>query len=82
MNYLSELRLLCQKFESRAYSIEDLSQTLAYFPSPEIWRNLVADAEDAVERVRFLISEDQQYEEVVKIISLFGKAFPLTTPQI
>ena len=29
---------------------------------------LVADAEDAAERVRFLISEDRQYGEVVKII--------------
>ena len=68
MDYLSELRLLCQKFESRTYSIDDFSQTLAYFTSPEIWGSLVTDAEDAVERVRFLISEERQYEEVVKII--------------
>jgi hypothetical protein len=68
MNCLLELRLLCKKFENKGYSIDDFLQTLAYFPSPESWGNLIADAEYAIERVRFLTPKNRQYDEVVIII--------------
>lgn len=69
MNELEYLESLYEKFCEHKYNVEDISRILSYFPSPFQWGDLVKQAEDRIEEVRFLVDDDFQYEETKKILA-------------
>lgn len=69
MNELEYLESLYEKFCEHKYGVEDISRILSYFPSPFQWGDLVKQAEDRIEEVRFLVDDDFQYEETKKILA-------------
>lgn len=66
---MEELKRVCQKYLERAYSLEDLSQTVSQLAIPSNYRETVSDFEYNLEKIRFCISDDEQYAEVVKKIN-------------
>lgn len=68
MNELEYLESLYEKFCNHKYSVEDISQILSYFPSPFQWGEMVSEAENSIENVRFCVDDDCQYVETKKIL--------------
>jgi hypothetical protein len=66
---MDDLIKVCQKFLDKECSIEELSQTISYLAIPINFRESVSDFEYHLEKIRFCISDDEQYEEVVKKIN-------------
>jgi hypothetical protein len=65
---MEELKVACEKFLNKKYTVEDLSRTFAWISVPTEIQELVADAENRLEHIRFCVSDDQQYEEGSKIV--------------
>jgi hypothetical protein len=66
---MDELKRVCQKYLDNEYSVEDLSQTISHIAIPNNYRAVVSDFEYNLEKIRFCISDDEQYAEVVKKIN-------------
>ncbi|QOR35921.1 hypothetical protein IMX26_03630 [Clostridium sp. 'deep sea'] len=65
---MEELKIACTKFLNKQYGVEELSRTFAWIAVPTEIQELVSDAESRLERIRFCISDDKQYEEGLKIV--------------
>jgi len=65
---MEKLKTACEKFLNKKYNIEDLSRTFAWISVPPEIQELVSDAENRLEYIRFCVSDDQQYEEGLKIV--------------
>lgn len=71
MSEIEDLKALCNKFIEKKYSIEEFSQTLSYIAVPSDLRDEVADIEYQLEKIRFCVSDIEQYDEVLKVINPF-----------
>ena len=65
---VEELKVACEKFLNKKYSVEDLLRTFAWISVPSEIQELVNAAENRLEYIRFCVSDDQQYEEGSKIV--------------
>jgi len=70
MSGIDNLKALCQKFIEKKYSIEDLSQTLSYIAVPSDLRDVITDAEYQLEKIRFCVSDDDHYDEGLKVVNI------------
>lgn len=66
---MDELKLACQKFINKEYTVEDLSRTFSWIAVPEELQDLVSEAENKLEYIRFCVSDDEQYSEALKIVN-------------
>ena len=66
---MDDLRKVCQMYFDNEYSLEDLSQTISHLAIPSKYREAVSDFEYHLEKIRFCVSDDEQYDEVVKKIN-------------
>jgi histone deacetylase complex regulatory component SIN3 len=70
MNDYEDLRFLCKKFIDKQYNVEELSQTLSRIAVPSALHDIVSDAEYSLEKIRFCVSDNEQYNEALKIVNL------------
>ncbi|MDQ2088195.1 hypothetical protein RBH29_17365 [Herbivorax sp. ANBcel31] len=65
---MEELRLACEKFINKEYTVEDLSRVFSWIAVPEELQDIVSEAENKLEYVRFCVSDNEQYDEGLKIV--------------
>jgi hypothetical protein len=68
MNEYEKLNDVCQKFIEKKYSIEDLSRTLSWLGVPLQIQEKVTEAEQKLEEIRFLVSNNEQYEMALDVV--------------
>ncbi len=68
MEKFKELKMACQKFIDKKYSAENLSQTLANIALSDEIQSVVLEAEYNLEKIRFCVSDDKQYDEGLKVV--------------
>lgn len=68
MNEYEKLKDVCQKFIEKKYSIEDLSRTLSWLGVPLQIQEKVTAAEQKLEEIRFLVSDNEQYEMTLDVV--------------
>ncbi len=68
MNEYEKLKDACQKFIEKKYSIEDLSRTLSWLGVPLQIQEKVTAAEQKLEEIRFLVSDNEQYEMTLDVV--------------
>lgn len=66
---LFELKLACRKFKEGIYSIADLGRSLAWIAVPNEFGQLVKDAENQLESIRFCTSDYKQQEEAYEVVT-------------
>jgi hypothetical protein len=66
---LFELKLACRKFKEGIYSIADLGRSLAWIDVPNEFGQLVKDAENQLESIRFCTSDYKQQEEAYEVVT-------------
>lgn len=67
---LFELKLACRKFKQDIYSIGDLGRSLSWIAVPNEFTQIVKDAENQLEMIRFCTSDYKQQEEADKVVNL------------
>ncbi|KIV51599.1 hypothetical protein AM501_11095 [Aneurinibacillus migulanus] len=69
MEDVIELIKACEKFKNGRFGVDDLSRMLSQIAVPDELKSLVSNAEYSLERIRFLVSDSEQYPEVMKIVN-------------
>ena len=65
---MNELILLYEKYNNGSYDIADVSRILSYIALPDELDEDIEEVEYNIERIRFLISKQEQKEHVNKIL--------------
>ena len=65
---MKELLDLFNKYMNEEYEIEDVSRVLSYISIPELKDDELKDAEYQIERIRFLLSANEQKKRVREIL--------------
>ena len=65
---MNDLILLFEKYNSGDYDIADVSRILSYMALPDELDEEIQEAEYNIEMVRFLNSQNEQKEQVNKIL--------------
>ncbi|HEU4963415.1 MAG TPA: hypothetical protein VFV52_06070 [Bacilli bacterium] len=69
MSDFGDLEIFCNKFLNKIYSLDELLQTLSYFPVPEGLTEHLAQIEYQLEVIRFSVSDTEQYDEAARVIN-------------
>lgn len=67
-NSIELIEQACNKFKNGEYSIEDLSRFLASVAVSKDLYSILLDAENRLEEIRFLVSDNEQYNSVLVFI--------------
>lgn len=67
---IENLKVLCLKFIEKKYNIEELSQTLSYIAVPSELQDVITNVEYQLEKIRFCVSDDEQYAEGLKVVNM------------
>jgi len=70
---MEELKNLYDKFCSHEYSVADISSMLSYTAVPDEMIDMVKDAEEKIEYLRFMVSGAEQESRVKKILKDLAK---------
>ncbi|MEI5909666.1 hypothetical protein WAK64_21970 [Bacillus spongiae] len=68
MNEYETVKDVCQKFIENKYNIGDLSRALSWVAVPIQIQEKVDEAEFKIEKIRFLVPDNEQYEEALDVI--------------
>ncbi|MBM7569922.1 hypothetical protein JOC48_000391 [Aquibacillus albus] len=66
---LYELKLACRKFKEGVYNIAELGRTLSWIAVPNEISDVVKQAENDLEMIRFCTSDYKQREEAMQVIN-------------
>lgn len=69
MEEVIELIRACEKFKNGTFGVDDLSRVLSRIAVPDELKELVSSAEYSLERIRFLVSDSEQYPEAMKVVN-------------
>lgn len=65
---MSELNIIMNKYNNGEYDIEDVSRSLSYMAISDELIEALESAENEIENIRFLCSDNEQKEAVKKVL--------------
>lgn len=65
---MEEIKIIYEKYCMCEYDIGDVSRMLSYIAVPDSISDLVSEAENEIEYIRFMVSENEQYNRVKDVL--------------
>ena len=75
---LFELKLACRKYKEGIYSIAELERSLSWIGVPDDINEMVKQAENDLEMIRFCTSDYKQREEALELVNNLLKRLNIT----